>query len=266
MILKKCMKLYKKNILLIKVFSNFFNIINFKKLLPRIRKYIIWHIYKPTKVVVLNKTFYLMVNNKFKNKNFYGYLPSKDLYAYRKNYNLTEQKLIFSKVRDNYNCIDIGSNIGFYSYLFLLANGFNGNIYSFEACSFTFKKLKKNFINYKNVKLFNGFVGIEKNNMIIDQFIKEKINFIKIDIDGTELLALKSCKNILKKYKPDILFEASETSKRDFNISYIETLKYLNDLRYRVFEFKLKKNMIEYKIFKRSLKKNEVINLYAKSY
>ena len=199
-----------------------------------------------------------MANNKFKNKNFYGYLPSRDLYAYRKNYNLAEQKLIFSKVKNNYNCIDIGSNIGFYSYLFLLANGFNGNIYSFE-------KLKKNFINYKNVKLFNGYVGIEKKNIIIDEFIKEKINFIKIDIDGTELLALKSCKNILKKYKPDILFEISENSKKTFNISYIETIKYLNDLKYRVFEFKIKQNMIEYKIFKKSLKKNEVINLYAKS-
>lgn len=46
--------------------------------------------------------------------------------------------------------------------------------------------------------------------MPLDKIIEDKIDLIKIDIEGAEILALKGMKNIIEKYHPVIITEFSQ--------------------------------------------------------
>jgi len=157
--------------------------------------------------------------------------------------------------------IDIGANIGFYSILAIKKH--YEEIYSIEANKNTFKYLKKNIELNKSLKnkVFNYAIGEKKeeayitNNIFhtggneinfdkkgiktkiisLDEFIREQnikisnIGFIKIDIEGYEIKAIKGMKKILKNMATDtyILIESfdknykvvkKEMMKNNFNI------------------------------------------------
>ncbi|OFL80715.1 MULTISPECIES: FkbM family methyltransferase [Fusobacterium] len=78
-------------------------------------------------------------------------------------------------------------------------------IYIFECDEEWIEALEATFKEYKEkIKIIKKFVS-DKNNeneITLDEFqknIKEKIDFIKMDIEGAEVLALKGFKNILEK-------------------------------------------------------------------
>ncbi len=78
-------------------------------------------------------------------------------------------------------------------------------IYIFECDEEWIEALEATFEEYKKkVQIVKKFVS-DKNNeneITLDEFqnnIKEKIDFIKMDIEGAEILALKGSENILKK-------------------------------------------------------------------
>ena len=70
-----------------------------------------------------------------------------------------KKQLIEKYLAPGSNCIDIGANIGFFSYVFLKKIGQNGKIFSFESIPKVFSILKKNFKGDKNVYCFLGVVG-----------------------------------------------------------------------------------------------------------
>lgn len=217
------------------------------------RKFIVWPFLKPKKFKVYKKELFLSL------KNYPD--PSRELYSYRNFYSLFEKKILQNNIRLGYNCIDIGSNIGFFTLLFLYFNKNTGNIYSFESDYEVYKILKKNFNNEKRVKPIFGFVDKNKlkdNSIVVDDIIDEEIHFIKIDIDGLDLNALKSCEKIIRKYKPKLIVELSEASFAEHNIHYSETIKYLKNENYKIYE--LGENIIP---FNRKLKYKEVINIFA---
>lgn len=88
--------------------------------------------------------------------------------------------------------------------------------------------------------------------------IDDKIDFIKIDIDGADYYALKSCQNIIARDKPKIIIEMSEASEIEHGIHYNKTIEFLVNNNYKLYEVDKK-----LEIFDRELKKNEVINLFA---
>ena len=236
-----------------KIIDKFPIIKKFKRynlILPIILEQIIWPLFKPKKIYFDNRVFFTSVSEQSK--------PSRNLFAYKKIYNSFEKQLIEKYLAPGSNCIDIGANIGFFSYVFLKKIGQNGKIFSFESIPKVFSILKKNFKGDKNVYCFLGVVGNKQNDLIIDNMIDEKIDFIKIDIDGADYYALKSCQNIIARDKPKIIIEMSEASEIEHGIHYNKTIEFLVNNNYKLYEVDKK-----LEIFDRELKKNEVINLFA---
>lgn len=134
--------------------------------------------------------------------------------------------------------LDVGANIGFHTLYFAELVGENGKVTSFEPVPYNFKTLDN------NVKL-NGFNHIHLNNIALgnrneqiniaadqesrnpgafnlfdqsgnttiiccigDEVIKdEKVDFIKIDVEGYESFVIEGLLETIKKHRPTIIFE-----------------------------------------------------------
>lgn len=139
--------------------------------------------------------------------------------------------------------LDIGANIGYYSVLLAKLVGPNGRVLSFEPTKYFGQVLKKNLEanNSNNIEIFNlGLSDKEQeleihidgpsatlhdsvtaphtNSEIIklvplDDFIKEldmeRLDFIKIDVDGHEPFFFLGSEKTLEKFNPIILLEVS---------------------------------------------------------
>jgi len=64
----------------------------------------------------------------------------------------------------------------------------------------------------------------------------EKIDFIKIDVEGAELLVLKGAENILKNYSPVIMMELYSDHTKYFGYSPEEVINYMIDFDYHIYE------------------------------
>lgn len=224
----------------------------YRSIVPKLRKIVIKHLWSIHSLKLDNKKYILSLKNQPE--------PSYQLYAYRELYNFHEKKIINDNVRpNNGHCIDIGANIGFFTQLFQKKNP-NQKVYSFEADKVVFTILKKNFKKNKNVICMRGKVGKYLN---VDSLIKKKVQFIKIDIDGLDLLALKSCEQIIKLYKPKIIIEISEDSNSRHFIPYNDVISFLEKRNYLCNEILGYDSLLSFKKFNRELRRGEVINLFA---
>jgi FkbM family methyltransferase len=156
-------------------------------------------------------------------------------------YDLLTQKII-KTLNPNSNCIDVGCHKGEILDLFVASAPW-GHHYAFEPLPSQFSKLKAKYGRLKNVSLFQSAVcdqtgtttfnhvltnpsysGIkkrdydkhgEKDTLItvdtstLDETIggDTKIDMIKIDVEGAELLVLNGAKELIEKNKPIIIFE-----------------------------------------------------------
>jgi len=146
-----------------------------------------------------------------------------------------ETKVLENNIKKGDVVLDLGANIGVHTLLLAKLVGENGRIYAFEPDPGNFKLLKKN-INankYRNIitiqkaitdvndiiKFYqmkeypagnkihdasNKLRFIEVESITLDSFFEElepKIDFIKMDIEGAEVRALKGMKNIIKNNK-----------------------------------------------------------------
>lgn len=142
----------------------------------------------------------------------------------------TEIDLLHKIIKPGDSILDIGSNIGFYAKILSSFTGEKGKVYCFEPDSTNFKYLKKNTQGIKNIVLFNKAVSdkadilkVYKSKLLnvdhrtypvnnydtveeidsvsIDDLLKngtiDKVNVIKIDIQGYELTAFNGMKNLL---------------------------------------------------------------------
>jgi len=187
-----------------------------------------------------------------------------------------------SFVKKNSSVIDVGANIGRYTFALSKIVGQKGFVYSFEPMCRSFLILNSLVFlsNLKNIILFKSALGnrnekilmkelyIYKNNPFLfdtntgsyvikkminltnnnlinyalkldDLCIKDKISFIKIDIEGNEYEFLLGAKNLIKKNKPILLIEIHN----NFN----KVLKLLYKLNYKEkFYFKNSRNRVFY--------------------
>lgn len=187
-------------------------------------------------------------------------LNGRGLYSYREFKDKNERELIINQIPQNSICIDIGSNIGFYT-IFLLKKKVAKKVYSFEDNKKVYEILMQNTKNLNCIQT-QGRVGFKEGQIKVDNKIdkNDKIDFIKIDIDGEDFYALKSCEKIIEKYKPKILIEISESSIRNQGISFLETIKYLNNFGYTCYYANSKLEIFD----RKSLDKNQVMNIFCK--
>ena len=181
-------------------------------------------------------------------------------------YGELDTKIIREEIHEGDIVIDVGANIGYYTLIFAQLVGSSGKVFAFEPESKNFEILKKNIEinNYPNivaeqkivsdksgiVKLFiaeHGIVGhrinqekssqkfIEVESIILDNYIKKlnldnKINFIKIDVEGSEPKVLEGTKEIIQKSNQLKIFtEFNRESVEEYGIEPKEMI----DLFYR---------------------------------
>ena len=183
------------------------------------------------------------------------------------NYELDEISFLTKLIKDCKVIFDIGSNIGWYS---IYLDKFNGveKIHSFEPIPANFKKLNSNLELNNTTKVLANNYGLSDSNEFLEMYynssltgatsIKQNIDicneliqcqfkkmddyvlennvnnidFIKIDIEGAELLALKGGLYSIKKFLPILFLELLRKWSANFNYHPNDVINLLRDLGY----------------------------------
>lgn len=191
---------------------------------------------KDTKEIINTHKEYLNLYNTLEDKeskdtlealtNFRLNRDIKSLYSFR--FRLHDQYFEpFIKLNTHPVFVDGGGFDGMTSVMFAKLYPDFKSIYLFEPNGEAFRKAQANLSNLKNVQLFlNGLwdstttlkfdstlssaskISAEGNLIInttsIDEEIRDKVDYIKLDIEGAEYRALEGAKNCIKKFKPDL--------------------------------------------------------------
>ncbi len=156
--------------------------------------------------------------------------------VFKRRQDAVEIKLITTFVKPGFTILDIGANIGFYTDILSKLTGPTGSVHAFEPETINFNYLHGNVGTTKNVTLVNKAVSdkteplkiyiskmlnvdhrtypvddyseiIEINATTIDDYMQlsaiAKVDFIKMDIQGFEMTALKGMKKTLEN-NPDV--------------------------------------------------------------
>lgn len=190
---------------------------------------------------------------------------------FEKNETETTLSVIKDIMNDSFVMLDIGSNVGWYS--LLIKNLYsNSTVYSFEPAPFTYERLKNNIkLNgHSTDKAFNiglydkksrldfyydiegtggsSMVNLRKREKVekiqvdvetLDEFAAEhsinNVDFIKCDVEGSELFVLKGGMNLIKKNKPVIFSEMLRKWSAKFGYTPNDIIKLLGDIGYECF-------------------------------
>jgi len=201
-----------------------------------------------------------------------------------------ETELIKKEIKKGDVVLDLGANIGYYTLIFAKIVGKNGKIFAFEPDQTNFSLLKKNVeINrYKNILLIRKAVidrmgtaklylsdynkgshsifnlesrkkFIQVETIRLDDYFKNyngKIDFIKMDIEGAEGLAIIGMQELLKRNKNlKILTEFNQDLLKNSDIRPEDYLKMLVGQRFKLYQINEKEKKIEFVSVKELLEK-----------
>ena len=187
-------------------------------------------------------------------------------------YEELETEIVKKEVKNGDVVLDIGANIGYYTLIFAKLVGCNGKIFAFEPEPFNYDLLQKNIKinNYDNVtteqkavgnendviklylsKIRTGMHRIYKSKYTNDEFINvdivklddyfkdseffNKINFIKMDVEGSEFGVLKGLTQILQNNDVKILAEFIPDSIREFGFNPKDFISFLHSFKYKIY-------------------------------
>ena len=153
--------------------------------------------------------------------------------------------------------LDIGAFIGDHTIYYSKLVGDNGSVIAFEPNRDSFFCLEHNLKAYKNVELINSAIGKEygfvrtvdvlgnigMNFLIPDnlggiviyslnQMEIDRIDFIKIDVEGYELDVLIGGKETINKFKPTMLIEINDATLSRQGISRNDIFAWLTENNY----------------------------------
>lgn len=185
------------------------------------------------------------------------------------------REAILSQLRQGMTVLDIGANIGYYTLQISQVIGGSGHLIAFEPNPTMIEQLeiniKLNNLNNLTVEAIalsdtNGKAefcspkpGRESHGSLmpndtfetigritvktekLDDSLKrlgvKKVDFIKLDAEGAEMLIFKGAQKLLSNdNKPVIIFECAENLCRPFNHSVFDVLVYLNSFNYSIEE------------------------------
>lgn len=158
--------------------------------------------------------------------------------------------------------LDVGANIGYYTVMFSKLVGENGKVYAFEPTEHYGKVLRRNIEENQigNCEVFSLGLSDKAQELTIkigtssatlhwvsndapsdtetikmvrlDDFVKEhdiqKVDFIKIDVDGHEPFFLEGAWETLDRFDPVVLLEVNHANYLEANVTawdFYETLK-----------------------------------------
>ena len=181
--------------------------------------------------------------------------------------NVEHRSYLYPSVNSQFVVIDVGANIGETMLNFALIVGSKGKVFAFEPVPFSFQKLSMNLSlnEFTNVIAENlaisdkaevlyfdpatyynsGGIFMKKGpseNMLsvkavkLDEYINsnnfEKIDFIKIDVEGFELNVLKGAVQSCHKFKPALFIEVNDDNLQRQGASESELLQWLKSNNY----------------------------------
>ena len=186
-------------------------------------------------------------------------------------YEKNDTRMLYNLIENNSTVFDIGANIGWYS-IGISTHKKNTNVYSFEPIPKVFENLKLNLKLNKStqIKLFNygfynkkktltfyyypdasgyssnvpfpgkkGFEKIECKLITLDEFVNEnkisKIDFVKCDVEGSELFVFQGGSKSIDIFKPIILSEISRINQSKFSSHPNDIIKFLKEKGYLCF-------------------------------
>jgi FkbM family methyltransferase len=185
----------------------------------------------------------------------------------KKGYEADELRIALSLIKDGDYVLDIGANIGFYS-LAIAKRYPHSFIHAFEPIPETFEKLVDNSAQFKNIYAHNypltdkyetikffydrsepgaasmrniretdKAIAIKVNTQTLDglaQFFT-RIDFIKCDVEGSEIFVIKGGIEAIKEHKPIILMEMLRKWTAKFGYTPNDTIKLLRGMGYRCY-------------------------------
>mgnify|MGYP005639434097 FL=1 len=182
-----------------------------------------------------------------------------------------DKYIFLSLVRPGYIVVDGGANIGDYTQIFSRIVGASGQVLSFELAPPTLEKLKSNIQSWRllNVKTFSCALSNKNEQAIIQlpggvsgyaslsshteawgdspvesfnvetcrlddfaQFSFDRLDFMKLDLEGAEPLAVEGASSILSRFLPSLHVEFSPLFMKDFDYGIEEFLDKLSDIGY----------------------------------
>jgi FkbM family methyltransferase len=203
----------------------------------------------------------------------YAFIKNDMIYSHIERYGSWEPyfSLILSQILNpGDECLDIGANFGYHTISMAHVVENSGKVYAFEPIRVIFQQLNCNvFLNgLTNVNTYNlavgentrrisvpniDFLGDSKNygdtsldynktdNVVglvkVDDFKFDNLKFIKVDIQGMELLCLRGAKETIKKFKPVMIIEVEEFRFSKYNYTKDELFNFIkNDCEYKIYQ------------------------------
>ncbi len=165
--------------------------------------------------------------------------------------------------------LDVGANLGQMSLLFSELAGPDGSVHAFEADDYIHWVLNKNIAanGRTTIKTYQAAVydscgstvfypeqdfqrfesygsygidpkassGREVTTLTIDSLdIKTPISLIKVDIQGSDLFALRGARRTIETHRPTVIFEFEEQFQSAFGTSLDDYLRFVEEIGYRV--------------------------------
>lgn len=186
-----------------------------------------------------------------------------------------EKDCFIKTIKKGWSVIEIGANEGYYTKLFSHLTGKSGCVHAFEPILETFQILESNIdrcsnrislhqlgvsshqqtTNFYVPKSDSGQSSLLKHEneswkcreiitqkcdvVKLDDFLPistiPEINFIKIDVEGAELLCLQGAKNILSKHKPTLFIEVSKAWMKTYDYCASDLDTFLKSIKYSKF-------------------------------